>query len=216
MMIYALIKLSDNGKKALIVFFLIFIILFVLVGYISLAVEGIMKKQGAKADEMLANVVKAEYFEKEKPFMKFARKKNAKVLFNQSIVPFLVMLGAMLTYLLFCLFSGKWGYNPFNWNDGFGTLLFHFDKWPREKFFGINIINDWPSVIAKPHFEVKALFSYFFVPVFLVGAGWFLICTQCFIARTFRIRKIARGIYRKKLVPDEPAATSQPETKSEY
>ena len=55
-MIYAAIKLSENTKKALIVFFLIFIILFVLVGYISLAVRGVMRKQGSKADEMLSDV----------------------------------------------------------------------------------------------------------------------------------------------------------------
>ena len=65
-MIYAAIKLSENTKKALIILFLIFIILFVLIGYISLAVQGVMKKQGSKADEMLHDVVKADYFEKEK------------------------------------------------------------------------------------------------------------------------------------------------------
>ena len=67
-MILAAIKLSENTKKALIIFFLIFIILFVLIGYISMAIESGMKKQGSKADEMLANIVKADYFEKEKPF----------------------------------------------------------------------------------------------------------------------------------------------------
>ncbi len=37
-MIYAAIKLSENTKKALIILFLAFILLFVLIGYISLAV----------------------------------------------------------------------------------------------------------------------------------------------------------------------------------
>ena len=203
-MIYAAIKLSENTKKALIVLFLIFIIIFVLIGYISLAVEGVMKKQGSKADQMLSNVVKVEYFEKEKPFKKFAWKKNMKVFFLEARIPFLIILGSWLAYLLFCLFTGKWGYNPLNRDDGFGSLLFQYSEWPKEKFFGINIISGWPTVVRKPHFEAIAIFSYLFVPANLVAIGWFLFCTQAYIARSLRIRKIARGIYRKKLVQDEP------------
>ena len=203
-MIYAAIKLSENTKKALIVLFLIFIILFVLIGYISFAVEGVMKKQGSKADEMLANVVKVDYFEKEKPFRKFAWKKNRKVFFLEARIPFLILLGAWFAYLLFCLFSGKWGYNPLNKEDGFASLLFQFGEWPKEKFFGIKLISGWPEVVRKPHFEAKAIFSYLFVPANIVGILWFLYCTQAYIARSLRIRKIAIGIYRKKLVQDEP------------
>ena len=204
-MIYAAIKLSENTKKALIILFLVFIILFVLVGYISLAVQGVMKRQGSKADAMLNNVVKAEYFEKEKPFRRFAWKKNIKVFFLEARIPFLILLVAWFTYLLYCLFTAKWGYNPLNRTDGFGTLFFELSSWPREKFFGINLISGWPEVITKPHFEVTAIFSYLFVPANLVGGLWFLYCTQAYIARSLRIGKIARSIYRKKLVPDEPA-----------
>lgn len=210
MMINAAINLSDNAKRALIILFLFFIIFFVLVGYISLAVQGVMKKQGSKADGMLTNVVKAEIFEKESAFRRFAFKKNARVLYLESRVPFLIMLGAVGAYLVYCLFSGRWGYNPFNKTDGFATLFFELSKWPREKFFGITLINGWPEVITKPHFEVSAIFSYFFVPVMVVGAAWFLICTQSFIARSFRIRKIARGIYRKNLIPEkEPSLVEE-------
>ena len=183
MMIYAAIKLSENTKKALIILFLIFIILFVLIGYISMAVEGVMKKQGSKADEMLSDVVKAEYFDKEKPFRKFAWKKNMKVFHLDARIPFLILLGAWFTYLLFCLFSGKWGYNPLNRVDGFGTLLFKFGEWPKEKFFGITLISGWPQVVEKPHFEAIAIFSYIFVPANTVGIGWFLFCTQSYIDR---------------------------------
>jgi len=203
-MIYAAIKLSENTKRALIVLFLVFIIIFVLIGYISLAVQGVMKRQGSKADGMLHDVVKAEYFEKEKPFRKFAWKKNIKVFFLEARVPFLILLAAWFAYLLYCLFTSKWGYNPLNKTDGFATLLFEFSNWPKEKFFGINLISGWPEVVKKPHFEVSAIFSYIFVPANLVGGLWFLYCTQAYIARSLRINKIARSIYRKKLVPDEP------------
>ena len=203
-MIYAAIKLSENTKKALIILFLIFIILFVLIGYISLAVEGVMKKQGSKADEMLSDVVRAEYFEKEKPFRRFAWKKNMKVFYVEARIPFLILLASWFTYLLFCMFTGKWGYNPLSRTEGFATLLFEFGEWPKEKFFGMTLISGWPEVVTKPHFEPIAIFSYIFVPANIVGILWFLYCTQAYIARVLRIRKISRGIYRKKLVQDEP------------
>jgi len=204
-MFLAMIKLSENTKRALIVLFLAVIIVFVFIGYISLAVQGVMKKQATKADAMLANVTKAEYFDTEKKFRKFGVKKNIRVFYGEARIPFLILLGCSLAYILFCLFSGKWGYNPFNRVDGFGTLLFKFD-WPKEKFFGITLISNWPTVVEKPHFVPLAIFSYIFVPVTLFGAGWYLYCTQAYIARAFRIRKIAKAIYRKKLVTDEPTS----------
>ena len=205
-MILAAIKLSENTKKALIIFFLIFIILFVLIGYISLAIESAMKKAGSKADEMLANVVKAELFENEKKFRRFGVRKNARVFYVESRIPFLILLGSGLAYVLYCLFTAKWGYNPFNKTDGFGTLFYEFSEWPKEKFFGINLISGWPSVVTKPHFEVLAIFSYILVPVIVVGTVWFLLYVLAYISRAIRIRKIARSIYRKKLVVDEPTS----------
>jgi len=210
-MILAAIKLSENTKKALIIFFLIFIIIFVLIGYISLAIEGAMKKQGSKADAMLSNVVQAELFDNEKKFRRFGIKKNARVFYVESRIPFLIILGCGLAYLLYCLFTAKWGYNPFNKTDGFATLFYEFSEWPKEKFFGIKLISGWPSVLSKPHFEVAAIFSYILVPALIVGVVWFLIYVLAYISRSIRIRKIARSIYRKKLVTEEPASPVTPQ-----
>ena len=204
-MTQAVINLSDNAKKALFILFLGIILVFVFVGYVSLAVQGAMKKQGSKADEMLQNVVKADYFTNEKQFMKYARRKNARVFYVQARIAFLVILGSILLYVLCSLFSGWWG-NPFGRERGIGSLFFQFGEWPKEKFFGITLISGWPKVVARPEFKVEALFSYLFVPPFLVGCGWFLICTQAFISRSLRILKIRNSIYRKKLAPEEPTS----------
>jgi len=205
-MIMAAIKLSENAKKALIIFFLLFIILFVLIGYISLAIQGLMKRQGSKADEMLSNVVRAEYFDKENKLIWFGIRKNAKVFYLESRIPFIVLLISWAAYLLFCLFTGRWGYNPLNNEDGFGTLLYEFSEWPKETFFGIKLVSGWPEVISKPHFEPNAIFSYIFVPANIVGILWFLYYVLAYISRSIRIRKIARSVFRKKLVLDEPTS----------
>lgn len=202
-----LIKLTENDKKLIIVLLLVFILFFVIVGYISLLIKKIMNRQGSKADAMLQNVVDAEYFDNEKKLVKFGIKKNARLFYKEARIPFLILLVSWIGLFLYCLFTGKWGYNPFNRVDGFGTLLYEFEPWPRNTFFGMNLISGFPAVKTAPHWEWAAWYSYLFVPANIIGGLWFLIATQGYIARSLRVYKIARGIFRKKLVPDEPAPT---------
>lgn len=202
-----LIKLSENDKKLIIVFLLVFILFFIIVGYLSLLIKKIMKKQGSKADGMLKDVVDAEYFDSEKKLIRFGIRKNARIFYREARIPFLILLASWIGLLLYCLFTGKWGYNPFNRTDGFGTLLYEFEEWPKTSFFGLTIVNGFPAVKTAPHWVWAAWYSYLFVPANIVGGFWFLITTQGYIARSLRIYKIARGIFRKKLVPDEPAPT---------
>lgn len=200
----SLIKLTENDKRLIILLLLVFILLFIIVGYVSLLIKKIMKKQGSKADEMLRNVVDVNYFDNEKSLIKFGIKKNMRVFYREARVPFLIILVAWVAYILYCLFLEKWGYNPFNNTDGFGTLFYDLSDWPKTDFFGLTIINGFPSAVNPPHFEVAAIFSYIFVPANIVGCIWFLIYVQAYMARSFRIYKIAHGIFRKKLVPEEP------------
>lgn len=207
-----LIKLTENDKRLIIVLLLLVILLFVIVGYVSLFIKKIMDKQGSKADAMLANVVKAEYFGSEKQLVRFGIRKNARLFFKEARIPFIVLCVAWFGLLLFCLFSGNWHYNPLSRENGFGTLLFQLGPWPKSKFFHINLISGWPEVVAKPHFEWKAWFSYLFVPANIIGIIWYLIATQAYIARSLRIYKIARGIYRKKLVADSAPTSTETNT----
>lgn len=206
---YSLVKLTENDKKLIIVLLLVIILLFVIVGYFSLLVKKIMDRQGSKADSMMKTVVEANYFEREKDFVRFGIRKNIRQFYKEARIPFIIMLAAWLAYLLYCLFSGKWGYNPFNRTDGFGTLIVELGPWPTTKFFGLTIINGFPKVVTPPHWEWKAWFSYLFVPAQIVGVIWFLIYTQAYIARSLRIYKMARGIFRKKLDADSAPTSSK-------
>lgn len=194
----SLIKLTENDKRLIIVLLLIVILFFVIVGYVSLLVKKIMDRQGSKADAMLKNVVDAKLFDTEKKLVKFGIRKNARVFFKEARIPFCIMAGAGIFLLLYCLFSGNWNPGVFSTETGFGTL-FPALKWPTTTFFGMTIVNGWPEVTRHAALVGKAWYSYIFVPVMFTGAIWFLICTQAYIARSLRIYKIARGIYRKKL-----------------
>lgn len=205
-MINTLLKLEENDKKFIIAILLIFILVFVIIGCLALFIKKIMKIQGSKSDALLHDVVKAEYFEKEKQLVKFGIRKNIRLFYKQARVPFFIMAGAWLLFLGWSIITERWGYNPFNKDDGFATILFEFGEWPTTPWFDIRIISGWPEVIRYPKFVAEAWMSYIFVPANVIGAIWFLICTQAYIARSIRIYQIGRGIYRKKLTPDEPAS----------
>ena len=205
----SLIKLTENDKRLIIVLLLVVILLFVIVGYISLLVKKIMNIQGSKADAMLKNVVDAKLFNSEKELVKFGIKKNVRVFFKEARIPFCIIAGGFLFLLLYCLFSGNWRPEIFSTETGFGTLFPQLE-WPTTQFFGMTIISGWPNVVRAAAFKAEAWMSYIFVPVEAVGIVWFLFYTQAYIARSLRIYKIARGIYRKKL--DETPTNPTPST----
>lgn len=204
----SLIKLTENDKRLIIALLLILILVFVIVGYASLLVKKIMNRQGSKADAMLKDVVDAKYFDNEKALVKFGIRKNARVFFKEARVPFIIISAGFLLLLLYCLFSGNWHPGVFSSETGFGTLFPALD-WPTTKFFGMTIINGWPTITRHAAFVGKAWMSYLFVPTEAVGMTWFLVCTQAYIARSLRIYKIARGIFRKKL-DEQPSANPTP------
>ena len=208
----SLIKLTENDKRLIIVLLLLVILLFVIVGYVSLLVKKIMTRQGSKADAMLKDVVDAKIFDQEKPFVRFGIKKNVRLFYKEARIPFCIIAGGCLFLLLYCLFSGNWKPGVFSAETGFGSLFPEL-SWPKTSFFGMTIINGWPEVVRPAAFKAAAWYSYIFVPVEAVGIVWFLICTQAYIARSFRIYKIARSIYRKKL--DEQPANPTPSTPAE-
>ena len=208
----SLIKLSENDKRLIIVLLLVFILLFVIVGYISLLVKKIMNAQGSKADAMLKNVVDAKLFDSEKKFIKFGIRKNIRVFFKEARIPFIIIAAGFLFLLLYCLFSGNWHPGIFTRETGF-LSLFPKLKWKTGEFFGMQLINSWPEVEIAAQIKAECWMSYIFVPVEAVGMVWFLIYTQAYIARSLRIYKIARGIYRKKL--DEQPANPTPSQPTE-
>ena len=195
-----LIKLSENDKRLIIVLLLVIILLFVIVGYISLLVKKIMKFQARKADDMLHDVVATGVITSEAKLLRFGIRKNWRVFWRYSYIPFLIMLSAMTLLLLYCLFSGNWSYNIWDYEtEGFNTL-FYIHDW--DNFFVANSEGfsvTWPTLISSPHLSAEAWVSYIFVPAMAVGGIWFLFEVQGYIARSFRIMKLSRSALRKTM-----------------
>ena len=97
----------------------------------------------------------------------------------------------------------NWLYNPFNIDDGFGSLLF---VWklsynnPDEYtiIFGVKILAKW-VLINEPHFVIEGLCAYIAVPLAIIGAIWYLVAAQAYLARTIRSWKLSKTVFEKSL-----------------
>ena len=196
-----LIKLSENDRRIIIALLFAIIILFVLIGLLGSLVVRIMKWQGKKCDALINEVVVNRIVTTPRQLKSYARKKNSRYFIKQAWVPvILITVGVILLVIHNAVFK-NWKYNPFNTNDGFGTLLF---AWDFGHIFtkpetGTGILVNWPKLINEPHFESKALFSYFIVPCFTVGGLWYFFIAQGYLARTMRAHKLAKTVFDKSL-----------------
>ena len=216
-MINILISLSETDKRVLIALCFLLIFLFVVAGYIGLLISRIMKHQGKKMDTMMHDIVITRVVTNKKDFIKVARKKNWRYFFKTAWIPLIILVFAFVLLLI----AGSvydFEYNIFDhgqkiineegqiyYQGGYGfTTLFFIPDWQsatHTDFFGMfEIITSWPTqMLNEPHFSVDALFSYFFVPIFLVGAIWYLIDLQALLARTIKMYQLSDSIYNKNL-----------------
>ena len=198
-----LIQLNENDKRILIALGILLILLFVIVGYIGLLVERIMKRQAKRAGTMMHDVVAAKVITNEKDFKKFARKKNRRLFIKQSLIPLTILSFAFFIYIIYGAISRNWRVNIFDHKkEGFGTILFLWDFADPSiyiTFFGMRIIGNWPPLLNTPHWEAAAWASYIIVPCLFIGGIWYLVDVQAHIARTFRIKKLAKTVFNPTL-----------------
>ena len=198
-----LITLTENDKRILISLGILLILLFVIVGYIGLLVERIMKHQAKKAGTMMHDVVAAKVITTEKEFKKFGKKKNIRLFAKQALIPITILFFALIIYVIYGAVSRNWGLKLFDYKkEGFGTLLFLWDFANPDiyvEFFGMRIIGKWPPILNTPHWEAAAWASYIIVPCLFVGGIWYLVVVQAHIARTFRLRKLAKTVFNPSL-----------------
>ena len=195
-----LIKLSENDKRVIIAIFLILILVFVLIGLIGSLIIRTMKWQGQKCDTLVSDVVRNNIVTTPLQLRKYARKKNTRYFIKQAWIPIILILVGVLIIIIRDAVTEDWSYNPFNINDGFGTLLFicDFDNAQYATIFGITLLADWPPFIT-PHFEEAALVSYFAVPPLIIGACWYLVAAQAYLARTIRAYQLSKKVFEKSL-----------------
>ena len=196
----SLIKLTENDKRLIIVLLLLFILVFVIAGYVGLLVRKIMSSQAAKAEDMLHDVVEAGVITNERKLFFFGIRKNWREFFRRAWIPFLIMLIGTTVLLLYCVFSRNWSYNIWDYEkQGFNTLFYVHDWSVFYASSEEGFVITWPKLLSTPHLSGEAWASYIFVPSMIVGGAWFTFQVQGYIARTIRIYKISKTAFRKTM-----------------
>ena len=196
-----LVSLSENDKRLIFALLLVFILVFVLIGYIGFLITRVMKWQGKKLDHVVADPVVTRVITDKKHFRRYARKKNWRLFFKQSWIGVVILLVGSLVLLFRDIFTHDWAYNVFEYKQtGFGTILF---IWDFSKCItrpeGMGLVLNWPELINTPHLEAQAWASYIFVSCLIIGGLWYLIALQALIARTIRMYKLCSSAFDKTL-----------------
>ncbi len=117
-------------------------------------------------------------------------------------IPFLILLVAFIVLMIKDAISQDFSYNPFNKDDGFGTLLWLWDfndPSNYNKFFGVNLLSKWPDAINTPHLAAEAWAGYIIVPLIFVGGFWYILVVQGLFARWLKIKQLVKTTFKKDL-----------------
>ena len=197
-----LIQLSENDKRIIIAICLIVILLFVIIGLVGSLIVKTMKWQGKKCDTLVSDVVRYHIIETPAHLRRYARKKNTRYFIKQAWLPIVFMIVGVLIFVIHNAVFNNWTYNPFNTDDGFGTLLFVWDFADPDCYttvFGLKVLAKWPALSNTPHFVIEALFSYIGLPLIFIGAIWYLVTAQAFLSRTIRAFVLSKKVFEKNL-----------------
>jgi len=209
-----LIQLTENDKRIIVALLIAVILVFVIIGLLGSLVIKTMKWQGKKCDTLVSDVVTNHIVTTPHQLRVYARKKNRRYFLKQAWIPLILVIVGAIILIIRNAVNNNWLYNPFNINDGFGTLIFVWDftKIITKPETGAGILLSWPTLINEPHFVVQALWSYFAVPFLVVGGLWYLVAAQAYLARTLRAIKLSKKVFEKSLenynqntpTPDNP------------
>lgn len=197
-----LIQLSENDKRIIIAALLVLILVFVLIGLIGSLIVRTMKWQGKKCDTLVSDVVTNHIVTTPHQLRKYARKKNIRYFIKQAWIPIILIVVGGLVLIIRNLIKQDWSYNPFNINDGFGTLLFVWDFENPDYYttiFGLRVLASWPGLTNSPHFVIEGIYAYISIPFMFIGAIWYLVVAQAYLARTLRAIKLSKQVFEKSL-----------------
>ncbi len=204
--ILATIALSDTDRRLLIILIVVLLILFLLIGFFGMGVRYIVHKQAEKMDTIMSDVARTHVVNSSRQFKRLAFRKNNRLLYRKSLIPFAISVLATLIWVFSSLAMESWGENIFL---NFHELFFHFE-WNRYadvyrddplivKLFGMELLARFPAVKESPKFVLEHLPAYIEVALFYVSWAWYALLCQGWIARAVMAESRARSIYSKSL-----------------
>lgn len=214
-----LIQFTENDKRIIIALCIVIILVFVIIGLLGSLVVRTMKWQGKRCDSLVSDVVTNRIVTTPHQLRKYANAKNARCFLKQAWIPLILMIVGVLIIVIRDAVLNNWAYNPFNIDDGFGSLLFVWKLTynnPEEYtiIFGVKILAKW-VLINEPHFVAEGICAYIAIPFAIVGALWYLVAAQAYLARTIRSWKLSKTVFEKSLEGFNQNTPQQPQPQPE-
>lgn len=194
-----LIQLSESDKRILISLLLIFILLFVLIGYLVKFIKYLLRVQGDYVEKSMYDILDADLIEDKKHFFQVSWEKNTRKFYFSARLPVIILICLLSIILIY-----QTVIEDYSWNF-FGFYLkeasFKLD-WPTQEFFGIKIVNDWPTIAKSSVFYFNKFDAWLTYLVSLIGAYaliHFLLCSISLLTRNIRTIKVGNEYFKKDL-----------------
>lgn len=188
---------STWWKIILVVFFIV-IFAFTIIGLIGALIGKIFRYQEKQVDKDMGPLVVSRVCDNAKDFKKLASKKSMDRFFKVSQLPIIFLFISLILYVIYGAKYGRWNDSLIDRETGVATLLYTFDF---KEFFS-NFPNiDWSliKVYAPSPYTDERIFNYFIFLFLLLGSVIYLIDVQAYVARKYRIIKMAKKVYSANL-----------------
>ena len=194
-----LLKLSESDKRILISLLLIFILIFILIGYLVKFIKYLLRVQGDYVEKSMYDILDADLITDKKHFFQISWEKNTRAFYFKARLPVIILIVLLSIILIYqtVIENYSWEFFSFYLKEASFKL-----DWPLENFFGIPIINDWPSVTKASIFYFDKFDAWLTYLVTLVGTYaiiHFLLCSISLLSRNIRTIKVGNEYFRKDL-----------------
>lgn len=191
--------MSETDRRALVIFLIIAVVVFIIIALIGYAIRKTMAYQMKRADTFMHDVTITHVVNNPKDFKRVGRIKNFRLLYRQSLVPFLIAVAGLIIWIITCASFDNWSINPF---DDINDLFFAYD-WAEEglfvNVFGLTLLSHFPSVIHTPEVIAEHIPSYLCFFTWITSIVYYAVVCQAFISRQAMILRRSRTVFEKSL-----------------
>ncbi len=192
--------MDSSDKKLLIALLVIFVVVFILLGLIGMAIRKLMEVQGDRIDREMGKAARTGTVHDPASFKALAKKKNHRIYFQESLIPVGLAVLGLLIFVFANTATGRWGDDLIG---QFSTLFYRFD-WSNpdnfHEFFGITLPCRFPPLMddeygGLPHAVADYWLAYTVMPIWIVSGVYYLVVSLGYVSRLLRTNKRASSIY---------------------
>ncbi len=194
-----LFSLSESDKRVLVALVLVIILVLIIVGYLVKLIKYIVTVQAHYVDKAMYDILDANLITDKKVFFKVSWEKSRRKFYFDARIPMIILILSFALLIIYQTVIGNysWEFVGRYLSDASFKLDF-----PTSKFFGMNLISDWPTISKHSvfHFnEVGAWITYLFFVSAVYGAIHFIVCTCALMARDIYTIKAGNEYFHKDI-----------------